>query len=275
MDGKPLNWSEFPKPFLGCPQTLILKALAACFYPCEHVDKLDTHSNVVHIGVPATVTERVQKLVTLWSRSGPEVVAGRSGQKRKHESKDDDDRQDDEKDEKDNGKDPEGKDSKNVLNSDSHHIGGNSGRDRSSRATKDRPPRGAGRGSRNSAESKNKCTNAKQRPTTYEAPTTLESSRTTNQFLHHDEQAGHSNNGTVDPTTVSPPSSVKPRKSSYLSTEFELAKGLNNGTSYENLDGNGMRDEEKFVWGPEKTAADIMSITNGWRRAWELYEKRK
>jgi hypothetical protein len=47
--------------------------------------------------------------------------------------------------------------------------------------------------------------------------------------------------------------------------------GLNNGRSYENLDGNEMRDEdEKFVWGPEKTAADIMSMVDGWRRVQAL-----
>jgi hypothetical protein len=115
-----------------------------------------------------------------------------------------------------------------------------------SRATKNWPLRGTGRDSRNSVESKNKCTNAKQRPTTYRVPTTSESSRTTSQLPHHDEQAGHSNNGTVDLTTESP---------------------------YENLDGNEMIDEdEKFVWGPEMTAAEIMSIADGWRRAWEMHE---
>jgi hypothetical protein len=214
MDNRSLDWSRFPKPFLGSPQTLILKALAACLYPCEHVDKLDTHGNVVHIGVPATVMGKAQKLVALWNRSDPKVVAGQSRQKRRRGSKDDD-AQDDENNEMDNGEDLEGKDSKNFLNPHPHHSGGNSGRGRGSRATKDKPPRGAGRDSRNSAQSKKK-------------------------------------------------------------RDFELAKGLNDGRSYETLDGNGMRDEEeKFVWGPEKTAADIMSIANGWRRTWELYEKRK
>ena len=234
---------------------------------------------MVHIGVPATVTGKVQKLVTLWSRSDPEVVAGRSGQKRKRGSKDDDGQ--DENDEKDNGEDPGGKDSKNFLSPHSHHSGGNGGRGSSSRATKDRR-RGTGRDSRDSAESKNKRTkqrpNTTHRTTTYEIPTTPESSPTTNQFSHHDEQAGHFNNGTVYPTTefpISPPSSTMPRKTCHPSTEFELAKGLNNGRSYDNLDGNEMRDqEEEFasVWGPEKTAAEIMSIVDGWRRAWELDE---
>ena len=158
---------------------------------------------MVHIGVPATVTEKVQKLVTLWSRSDPEVVAEHSGQKRQRESKDDDG-QDYEMDEKDNREDPEGKDSKNFLNSRSYHRGGNSGRGRSGRGAGRSAGRGAGRGSRDSAESKNK-------------------------------------------------------------RESEPAMGLNNGRSYdENLE---VRDEdEKFVWGPKKTAADIMSMVDGWRR---------
>jgi hypothetical protein len=210
MDDRPLDWSRFPKQFLGCPQTLILKALAACFCPGQSVEKIDIHGNVIHTGVPATVIGKAQKLAVLWNRSDPKVVAGQSGQKRRRGSKDDD-TQDDENDEKDNGEDPEGKDSKNFLNPNPHHSGGNSGRGRGSRATKYRPPRGAGRDSRNSAESKNK-------------------------------------------------------------REFELAKGLNDGRSYENLDGNEMRDEEKFVLGPEKTAADIMSLAEGWRRSRELDE---
>ena len=225
-----MDWTRFPKHFLGCPQTLILKATAACFSPVKHIEKPDTHGNVVHIGIPVAVAEKVQKLVALWTRSDPEVVARHGEQKRKRESKDDDG-QKDEMDEKDNIEDPEGKDSKNILNS---------------RTTKDWPPCGTGCDSRNSSESKNKCTNAKQRPTTYEVPTTLGSSRTTGQLPHYDEQEGHSNNGTVDPTTES---------------------------LDESLDGNEMMDEnEKFVWGPEKTAADIMSIADGWRRAWEMDE---
>jgi hypothetical protein len=224
-----VDWSRFPKHFLGCPQTLILKATAACLCPVEPIEKPDTHGNVVHIGVPVAVTEKVQKLVALWTQSDPEVVTGQSGQKRQRESKDDG--QDDEMNEKDNREDPEGKDSKNFLNS---------------RATKDWPPCGTSRDSRNSAESRNECTNAKQCPTTYEIPTTSESPRTTSQLPHHDEQAGHSDNGTVDPTTESP---------------------------CESLDGNEMRDEdEKFVWGPDKTAAEIMSIADGWRRAREMDE---
>jgi len=205
------DWDRFPKQFLGFPQTLILKATAACFGPVERIQKLDTHGNVVHTGVPPTVAEKILKLIILWTRSDPQVVAGHSGQKRQRESQDDDG-QDDEVDEKDNREDPEGKDSKNFLNPHPHHSGGNSGRGRGSRATKDRPPRGAGRDSRNSAESKKK-------------------------------------------------------------RDFELAKGLNNGRSYANLDDNEMRDgDKKFVWGPEKTAAEIMSIADGWRRAWEMDE---
>src|SRR5438045_1936369 len=92
-----------------------------------------------------------------------------------------------------------------------------------------------------------------------------ESLCTTSQ-LHHDEQAGRSNNGNIDPTTGSPiylPASDKPRK----------AKSLNNGRSYANLDGNEMSNGDKrFIWGPEKTAAEIMSIANGWCRAWEMDE---
>jgi hypothetical protein len=213
LNGVNLNWTDFPKPFLGCPQALILKALATCLYPVEPVDKLDRLGNVIHLGVPAKDIEKIQKLVVLWNRSGPKVAAGRSGQKRPRESKDDDDGQDKEKDEKDHEEDP--------------HIGDNSGRRRSRRYTKQRRPRGASRGS--------PVTNANEAP------------HTTNQFLH-DEKARHPNNGTVDPTIelpVSPPSSAR------------------------------IRDEERFVWGPEKTAADIMSIAQGWSRAWELYEKRK
>jgi hypothetical protein len=104
-----MDWARFPKHFLGCPQTLILKATAACLYPVERIEKPDTHGNVVHIGVPVAVAEKVQKLVALWNRSDPEVVAGHSGQKRQRESKDDDDGQDDEMDEKDNREDPKGR----------------------------------------------------------------------------------------------------------------------------------------------------------------------
>jgi hypothetical protein len=79
MDQKYLDWTQFPKHFIGCPQALILKAIAGCHYPGQSVERCDSHGNVVHTGIPATVLEQVHRLVTLWNRSDPEVVAGKSG----------------------------------------------------------------------------------------------------------------------------------------------------------------------------------------------------
>ena len=165
------EWNSFPRQFLGLPQTLILKATAACFCPVKRFPAHDKWGNVVQTGIPPPVAEKVLQLSILWTRNDPPVVAGPRGQKRRREPQDDDG-----VDKKDDSEDPGGKDFKS-LNSRSLRSGSNTSRGCSSRATK----RVSGR-----------------------------------------------------------------------SRDLGVSK------------------ENQFVWGPEMRATDIMSIADGWRRAWEM-----
>ena len=63
-----MNWSLFPKPFWGCPQTLILKALRGCHFPMVREPIADDHGNTIEAGVPPEVQNQVNELMQLWSR---------------------------------------------------------------------------------------------------------------------------------------------------------------------------------------------------------------
>ncbi|KKZ63924.1 hypothetical protein EMCG_01783 [[Emmonsia] crescens] len=50
-----MDWSLFPKPFRGYPQTLILKALRGCHFPMVREPIADDHGNTIDAGMPPEI----------------------------------------------------------------------------------------------------------------------------------------------------------------------------------------------------------------------------
>lgn len=78
-----IDWSEFPKPYFGWPQTLILRALGACFYPAKRTKVKKNEKEEVHLTATDDVLETVMKLVSLWNRPDPEVRPTRKGARKR------------------------------------------------------------------------------------------------------------------------------------------------------------------------------------------------
>lgn len=84
-----MNWSPFPKPFRGYPQTLILKALRGCRFPMVREPIADDHGNTIEAGMPPGVRNQVNELMQLWSR--PDLtLQNTTGSRRKRNTDDDD-----------------------------------------------------------------------------------------------------------------------------------------------------------------------------------------
>ena len=84
---KTLDWTRFPKVYAGWPQTLILRAKGGCFTPSQRVKIGENGSRSVYTGVPDEVMEAVTRLVSLWSRSDPEVPSEKGVKKKRKRGK--------------------------------------------------------------------------------------------------------------------------------------------------------------------------------------------
>ncbi|EEP81551.1 predicted protein [Uncinocarpus reesii 1704] len=91
-----VDWNSFPKRFMGCPQTMILKALHGCFLPYPPDAIQDAHGHTINGGLPSDVADNLNELIKLWNRPDPKVQKPRH--KRKRDSGSEDGEQTDEED---------------------------------------------------------------------------------------------------------------------------------------------------------------------------------
>lgn len=86
-----MNWSLFPKPFRGYPQTLILKTIRGCHFPMIREPIADDHGNTIDAGMPPEVQNQVDKLMQLWSRPDPTLQKVTRSKRKRNTDNDDND----------------------------------------------------------------------------------------------------------------------------------------------------------------------------------------
>lgn len=231
-----MNWSLFPKRFWGYPQTLILKALRGCQFPMVREPITDDHGNTIDAGMPPEVRNKVNDLMQLWSRPDPTLQkATRSKRKRNTDDDDNEGSGDDDNGGKKGSGSRDGSEGKKPL---------------------PKSQRFSTRLQKQKLGSKTKYTQP--------CPPEAASAEGVLNWLDHVEDLG-----SLQATTpISPPESenLKQEERKVMELQLEEHNDGESAAASSHHAGQNANATCHWMFGPQKTAADVISDTGSWQK---------